>query len=88
MELLKSEKPDLMWVSLPCGPTSFTQNLNMLLEEGRQSIEKKVLKSKPGRARSHCHKNSKWLRTELSSKNGHGTISRGTSGPLGQPSQL
>ena len=46
LQLLEKEKPDLLWVSFPCGPTSVIQELNMLTEEGRERIRKKVLKSK------------------------------------------
>ena len=46
LQLLEKEKPDLLWVSFPCGPTSAIQELNMLTEEGRERIRKKVLKSK------------------------------------------
>ena len=46
LQLLEKEKPDLLWVSCPCGPTSAIQELNMLTEEGREKIRKKVLKSK------------------------------------------
>ena len=46
LQLLEKEKPDLLWVSFPCGPSSSIQELNMLTEEGREKILKKVLKSK------------------------------------------
>ena len=46
LQLLRQERPDLLWVSFPCGPTSSIQELNMLTEEGREKIRKKVQKSK------------------------------------------
>ena len=46
VSLLQDEKPDLVWVALPCGPTSQIQELNMLTPEGYQKIQEKVRKSK------------------------------------------
>ena len=46
MHLLQTEKPDVLLVSLPCGPTSNIQELNKLTEEGRIKNEKKVERSK------------------------------------------
>ena len=46
MSLLEEEQPDVMWVSMPCGPTSMIQELNKLTPESAAKIEKKVAKSK------------------------------------------
>ena len=46
LQQLREHKPDLLWVSFPCGPTSSIQELNMLTEDGRERIRKKVVKSK------------------------------------------
>ena len=34
MTLIRDEQPDLVWVALPCGPTSSIQELNMVTPEG------------------------------------------------------
>ena len=46
LSLIKEEKPDLLWVSLPCGPTSSIQELNMLTPEGYAKVQAKVAKSR------------------------------------------
>ena len=46
MSLLEEERPDALWVSLPCGPTSQIQELNKLTPESAAKIEKKVVKSR------------------------------------------
>ena len=46
MTLVKEEKPDLVWVALPCGPTSSIQELNMLTPEGYAKVQAKISKSK------------------------------------------
>ena len=46
IHLIEDVHPDLLWVSFPCGPTSSIQELNMLTEEGRKKIQKKVQRSK------------------------------------------
>ena len=44
--LIVDERPDVVWVSLPCGPTSSIQELNKLTPEGKAKVEKKVAQSK------------------------------------------
>ena len=46
MRLIDEEKPDLVWVALPCGPTSTIQELNMLTPEGYQKVQDKIAKSR------------------------------------------
>eukprot|EP00435_Cladocopium_sp_Y103_P011911 s1821_g3.t1 len=46
MQIVEEEKPDVIWVSFPCGPTSSIQELNKLTAEGREKIRKKVVKSR------------------------------------------
>ena len=45
-DLIKSERPDLMWVSLPCGPTSSIQELNRLTPESAAKNDLQVNRSK------------------------------------------
>ena len=40
------ERPNVLWLSLPSGPTSIIQGLNKLNPEGKAKIEKKVAQSK------------------------------------------
>ena len=51
-KMLRDEKPDLLWISLPCGPTSNIQELNMLTTEGFNKVQEKVRKSKRLAARA------------------------------------
>ena len=44
--LIVDEKPDVLWLALPCGPTSNIQELNMINPESREKIEKKIAQSK------------------------------------------
>ena len=44
--LIRDEKPDAVWVALPCGPTSSIQELNMLIPEGYAKIQAKIAKSR------------------------------------------
>ena len=44
MSLLEEEQPDVMWVSMPCGPTSMIQELNKLTPESAAKIEKEGCK--------------------------------------------
>ena len=44
--LIEEEKPDAVWVALPCGPTSSIQELNMLTPEGLEKVQAKVAKSR------------------------------------------
>ena len=46
MQTLDVERPDALWVSFPCGPTSMIQELNRLTEEGIKKNDKKVKRSK------------------------------------------
>ena len=46
LSLVKTEKPDLVWVALPCGPTSAIQELNKLTPEGYAKIQAKVARSR------------------------------------------
>lgn len=46
MQTLEVERPDALWVSFPCGPTSMIQELNRLTEEGIIKNDKKVKRSK------------------------------------------
>ena len=50
--LISQERPDVLWVALPCGPSSPIQNLNMLTPEGYEAVQKKVAKSKKLAARA------------------------------------
>ena len=45
-DMLELWRPDVLWVSLPCGPTSPIQELNMLTPEGAMKIERKVAVSR------------------------------------------
>eukprot|EP00435_Cladocopium_sp_Y103_P024092 s1073_g5.t2 len=44
--LIEQERPDVVWVALPCGPTSTIQELNKLTPEGLAKVEAKVAKSR------------------------------------------
>ena len=44
--LIEEEKPDAVWVALPCGLTSSIQELNMLTPEGLEKVQAKVAKSR------------------------------------------
>eukprot|EP00435_Cladocopium_sp_Y103_P039747 s485_g10.t1 len=46
LTLIQTEKPDVLLVSLPCGPTSSIQELNRLTEKGRIKNDKKMEGSK------------------------------------------
>ena len=45
-DLIEMEKPDVIWLALPCGPTSPIQELNMMTPEGYQNIQQKIARSK------------------------------------------
>ena len=45
-DLIETEKPDVIWLALPCGPTSPIQELNMMTPEGYQNIQQKIARSK------------------------------------------
>lgn len=40
--LIEEEKPDAVWVALPCGPTSSIQELNMLTPEGLERFKPRL----------------------------------------------
>ena len=46
LAMLEETRPDVLWVSFPCGPTSMLQELNKRDEESIARIEKKVARSR------------------------------------------
>ena len=41
-QLIEKERPDILWLSLPCGATSPIQALNRLTPESRKKSDKKI----------------------------------------------